>query len=58
MIYIISLDRFRDKQEGAHHTNAIDLFLGKNHIEYSLKNNPRMVRIVKRRARIFIMALL
>ena len=27
--YIISLDRFRDKQEGVHHINAIDLFLGK-----------------------------
>lgn len=27
--YIISLDRLRDKQEGVHHINAIDLFLGK-----------------------------
>lgn len=27
--YIISLDKFRDKQEGVHHINAIDLFLGK-----------------------------
>ena len=27
--YINSLDRFRDKQEGVHHINAIDLFLGK-----------------------------
>ena len=27
--YIISLDRFRDQQEGVHHINAIDLFLGK-----------------------------
>lgn len=26
--YIISLDRFRDQQEGVHHINAIDLFLG------------------------------
>lgn len=30
--YIISLDRFRDKQEGVHHINAIDLFLGKEKI--------------------------
>lgn len=27
--YIISLDRHRDQQEGVHHINAIDLFLGK-----------------------------
>lgn len=27
--YIISLDKFRDQQEGVHHINAIDLFLGK-----------------------------
>ena len=27
--YIISLDRYRDQQEGVHHINAIDLFLGK-----------------------------
>ena len=27
--YIISLDTFRDYQEGVHHINAIDLFLGK-----------------------------
>lgn len=27
--YIISLDRYRDQQEGAKHINAIDLFLGK-----------------------------
>lgn len=26
--YIISLDRFRDQQEGVKHINAIDLFLG------------------------------
>lgn len=26
--YIISLDRYRDQQEGVHHINAIDLFLG------------------------------
>lgn len=30
--YIITLDRFRDKQEGVHHINAIDLFLGKEKI--------------------------
>ena len=30
--YIISLDRFRDQQEGVHHINAIDLFLGKERI--------------------------
>ncbi|MCI7791246.1 MAG: ATP-binding protein [Lachnospiraceae bacterium] len=30
--YIISLDRFRDQQEGVHHINAIDLFLGKESI--------------------------
>jgi hypothetical protein len=27
--YIISLDMFRDQQEGVHHINAIDFFLGK-----------------------------
>lgn len=27
--YIISLDTYRDQQEGVHHINAIDLFLGK-----------------------------
>lgn len=27
--YIISLDRYQDQQEGVHHINAIDLFLGK-----------------------------
>ena len=30
--YIISLDRFRDTQEGVHHINAIDLFLHKETI--------------------------
>ena len=30
--YIISLDRFRDQQEGVRHINAIDLFLGKTKI--------------------------
>lgn len=30
--YIISLDRFRDQQEGVHHINAIDLFLGNEKI--------------------------
>ena len=30
--YIISLDRFLDQQEGVHHINAIDLFLGKETI--------------------------
>lgn len=30
--YIISLDRFRDQQEGVHHINAIDLFLGKEKV--------------------------
>ena len=30
--YIISLDKFRDQQEGVHHINAIDLFLGKESI--------------------------
>ena len=30
--YIISLDRLRDRQEGVHHINAIDLFLGKETI--------------------------
>ncbi len=27
--YVITLDKFRDQQEGVHHINAIDLFLGK-----------------------------
>ena len=30
--YIISLDIFRDQQDGVHHINAIDLFLGKESI--------------------------
>lgn len=30
--YIITLDKFRDQQEGVHHINAIDLFLGKEKI--------------------------
>ena len=30
--YIISLDKFRDRQEGVKHINAIDLFLGKETI--------------------------
>lgn len=30
--YIISLDIFKDQQEGVHHINAIDLFLGKESI--------------------------
>ena len=30
--YIISLDKFRDQQEGVRHINAIDLFLGKEKI--------------------------
>lgn len=30
--YIISLDKFQDQQEGVHHINAIDLFLGKEKI--------------------------
>lgn len=30
--YIISLDTYRDQQEGVHHINAIDLFLGKERI--------------------------
>lgn len=30
--YIISLDKFRDQQEGVYHINAIDLFLGKEKI--------------------------
>jgi len=30
--YIVSLDKFRDQQEGVHHINAIDLFLGNVHI--------------------------
>lgn len=32
--YIISLDRYRDQQEGVHHIYAIDLFLGKEKIGY------------------------
>lgn len=31
--YIISLDRFRDQQDGVHHISAIDLFLGKEKID-------------------------
>lgn len=31
--YIISLDRFRDQQEGVHHINAIDLIIGKESIK-------------------------
>lgn len=30
--YIISLDKFRDQQEGVYHINAIELFLGLAHI--------------------------
>ncbi|MCQ2543801.1 MAG: ATP-binding protein [Lachnospiraceae bacterium] len=30
--YIISMDKYRDQQEGVHHINAIDLFLGKEKI--------------------------
>jgi len=30
--YIISLDKYRDQQEGVHHINAIDLFTGKENI--------------------------
>lgn len=30
--YILSLDRFRDYQEGVHHLNAMDVFLGKEKI--------------------------
>lgn len=30
--YIISLDKHRDQQEGVHHINAIDLFMGKETI--------------------------
>ncbi len=30
--YIISLDKYRDQQEGVHHINAIDLFMGKEKI--------------------------
>ena len=30
--YIVSLDKFRDQQEGVKHISAIDLFLGKEHI--------------------------
>lgn len=30
--YIISLDQYRDQQEGVHHINAIDLFLGNEKI--------------------------
>lgn len=30
--YIISLDIFKDQQEGVHHINAVDLFLGKETI--------------------------
>lgn len=30
--YIITVDKYRDQQEGVHHINAIDLFLGKEEI--------------------------
>lgn len=30
--YIVSLDKYRDQQEGVHHINAIDLFLGNEKI--------------------------
>ena len=30
--YIISLDKYRDQQEGVKHINAIDLFTGKEHL--------------------------
>lgn len=30
--YIVSLDKYRDQQEGVHHINALDLFLGKAEI--------------------------
>ena len=30
--YIISLNRYLDQQEGVHHINGIDLFLGKESI--------------------------
>ncbi len=30
--YIISLDKYRDQQEGVHHINAIDLLMGKENI--------------------------
>ncbi|MBR6880831.1 MAG: ATP-binding protein [Clostridiales bacterium] len=30
--YVISLDKYRDQQEGVHHINAIDLFIGKERI--------------------------
>ena len=30
--YIISLDEYRDQQEGVYHINAIDLFMGKERI--------------------------
>lgn len=30
--YIITLDKFKDRQEGVHHINAIDLFMGKEKI--------------------------
>lgn len=33
--YIISLDKFRDRQEGVYHINAIDLILGKERIGQS-----------------------
>lgn len=32
-LYLVSqLDKYRDQQEGVHHINAIDLFLGKEQI--------------------------
>jgi len=30
--YIVSLDKYRDQQEGVHHINVIDLFLGNEKI--------------------------
>lgn len=30
--YIVSLDKYRDQQEGVKHINAIDLMLGKEHL--------------------------
>lgn len=37
--YIISLDKYRDQQEGVHHINAIDLILGKEKIGNELKSD-------------------
>lgn len=30
--YVVTLDKYRDQQEGVHHINAIDLFIGKEKI--------------------------